>query len=513
MLAVYAVLTFIGAINHEIWFDEGQAWCIARDNDIAGIIDQMKYEGHPPLWHFILYPFAQLGCSVDILPLISWFFSVVTVALIAYKMPFNLIVKGSVIFSGGFLFFNSVISRIYCLIPLILCLIAILYPDRKKHPVLYGLLVALLSVTHIFMCGIVGALGIFMICDLFKDWKKNNTKQNIFNLVGLAVAGIGVILLILPLIGSMSMNQEVDSRQGNIARYFEALGNMPYSLGIEATNHLGILGYISLITIPARWVCYIVVLILIRRQKVAFVTELLFFIFYIIISELIWYSIPNRAAIFVFSTAFSVWLAYHEGSEDKTYKTVYQSSTPLLEKLLTFAKKVDQATIRSGCVCVAIIHILTIPIGAYYLFNDYCKQFTAVKKTAEFVKDNISEDALFVYDIDGVPELFAYLPEYDFFSIITMDDSTYRSFTKPPVTIDRDRVLKAVAEYQEVYMISINKNPTTGSGMEKTVYVCNEGMPYVTQGTLSYIEICEFTEENMHFMIDAYEDKMRRIMT
>ncbi|MBQ9948235.1 MAG: hypothetical protein IJO91_07595, partial [Oscillospiraceae bacterium] len=223
--------------------------------------------------------------------------------------------------------------------------------------------------------------------------------------------------------------------------------------------------------------------------------------------------IPNRAAIFVFSTAFSVWLAYHEGSEDKTYKTVYQSSTPLLEKLLTFAKKVDQATIRSGCVCVAIIHILTIPIGAYYLFNDYCKQFTAVKKTAEFVKDNISEDALFVYDIDGVPELFAYLPEYDFFSIITMDDSTYRSFTKPPVTIDRDRVLKAVAEYQEVYMISINKNPTTGSGMEKTVYVCNEGMPYVTQGTLSYIEICEFTEENMHFMIDAYEDKMRRIMT
>ena len=34
---VYAVLTLIGALNHELWFDEAQAWNIARDNDIRGI--------------------------------------------------------------------------------------------------------------------------------------------------------------------------------------------------------------------------------------------------------------------------------------------------------------------------------------------------------------------------------------------------------------------------------------------------------------------------------------------
>ena len=49
MFIVYAVLTFIGAANHELWFNEGQAWNIARDNDIPGIIAQMKLEGHPPL--------------------------------------------------------------------------------------------------------------------------------------------------------------------------------------------------------------------------------------------------------------------------------------------------------------------------------------------------------------------------------------------------------------------------------------------------------------------------------
>lgn len=59
LFIVYLALTFIGAARHEIWYDEAQAWNIAKYNDISGIIDFMKYEGHPPLWHFVLYPFAK----------------------------------------------------------------------------------------------------------------------------------------------------------------------------------------------------------------------------------------------------------------------------------------------------------------------------------------------------------------------------------------------------------------------------------------------------------------------
>ena len=61
LFIVYLALTFIGAARHEIWYDEAQAWNIAKYNDISGIIDFMKYEGHPPLWHFVLYPFAKAG--------------------------------------------------------------------------------------------------------------------------------------------------------------------------------------------------------------------------------------------------------------------------------------------------------------------------------------------------------------------------------------------------------------------------------------------------------------------
>ena len=37
----YSVIVLILTLNHEYWFDEAQAWNIARDNDIAGIFAMM----------------------------------------------------------------------------------------------------------------------------------------------------------------------------------------------------------------------------------------------------------------------------------------------------------------------------------------------------------------------------------------------------------------------------------------------------------------------------------------
>lgn len=50
-LAAYSLFILALVLNHEYWFDEAQAWNIARDNDIIGIFGMIKYEGHPPLWH------------------------------------------------------------------------------------------------------------------------------------------------------------------------------------------------------------------------------------------------------------------------------------------------------------------------------------------------------------------------------------------------------------------------------------------------------------------------------
>lgn len=165
ILVVYGVLTLIGILNHELWIDEAQAWNIARDNDLPGLIKAMQYEGHPPLWHVILYVFAHMGLSCRAMSVISWCISIISAAVILYKFPFKLPLKLTIIFSSGFLFYNSVMSRVYCVAVLLLCLIAVMYGRRREHPILFGLLVALLANTHVCVSGIVGAIGIIMMQD------------------------------------------------------------------------------------------------------------------------------------------------------------------------------------------------------------------------------------------------------------------------------------------------------------------------------------------------------------
>ena len=152
----------------------------------------------------------------DILLCISCFISGVAPGLLLWKAPFRPLLKGIVLFSGSLIFYNSVMSRVYCLILLILVLLAIVYKDRNRRPVVYGLLIALLANTHLMMSGLVGILGIYMIIDLFKLWKTSSGKMNILRLAGLAIAGVGVILLIVPLLGCLSTNELTASKTENL---------------------------------------------------------------------------------------------------------------------------------------------------------------------------------------------------------------------------------------------------------------------------------------------------------
>lgn len=87
---IYAVITFIiTIIFHEKWRDEAQAWLLARDLNINDLINQMSYEGHPPLWHLILMPFAKLGFPYITESIISWAIMCITTWLILTKSPFK----------------------------------------------------------------------------------------------------------------------------------------------------------------------------------------------------------------------------------------------------------------------------------------------------------------------------------------------------------------------------------------------------------------------------------------
>src|ERR1700744_4549096 len=53
---VYLLLANKARKQHKPWFDEAQAWLIARDNTLAKLLyHRLRREGHPPLWYLLLW--------------------------------------------------------------------------------------------------------------------------------------------------------------------------------------------------------------------------------------------------------------------------------------------------------------------------------------------------------------------------------------------------------------------------------------------------------------------------
>lgn len=490
LFAVYGILTFIGALRHEIWFDESQAWTIARDNDIAGIISMLKYEGHPPLWHFILYAFSHLGFGCEVIPLISWFFSVITVWIILFKLPLGLPLKAAVIFSNGFLFYNSVISRVYCLIPLLLCLIALVYPNRRKHPVLFGILVALLANTHIFVCGIVGIIGIYMLIDLFKDWKGNSVKQNLFNLIGLGIAGLGVLLLVIPLLDSLNTNASVSDVSFSPSSIFSGFAYCLFNVSNSAFSSFIVSPWTMPFVIIMQCI-FIILLILLRHWRKALIFELTFIVFYTITSEIIWCTIPNRAAIFIFSFVFTFVLA--QNSIKPVFKESSRSvriDSKLLQRIVNFWKKCDKNAAKTYNILITALLVLTIPSGAIYLFKDYSEQFCPTKKAAEFIESNLEKDAVFVSDSDFLSQFSAYLPEYKFYALDYAEFYTYSSHKFVPEEKNYEKIYNDLAEYEHLYYIISSSASDHPESPRNVIYNNREGITFC--GNICYIEISKF---------------------
>lgn len=516
---VYAVLTFIGAATHELWFDEAQAWDIARDNDIKGIFRQLGYEGHPPLWYLILYIPAHIGLSCGVIPYISWFITGLAGALVLFRAPFNLITRSALLFSGGFLYINSVMSRVYCLVNLFIVLIAVLYPQRKKYPVLYGMLIALLANTHVFMCGFIGILGIFMLIDLFKDIKGKETKQIIKELAGLAIAGIGVLMLVLPLLNSLSLNNSAGEKG---LLFPEVLVTF---LGSFSETSLFMLEYggryteSAVIAIPEilsaglLGVMMIVMMILMRHKTRPFLMLLFFWFFFTITTLVLWLMVPNRALIFAEMFFIAAWIA--ESEPQNSARSIWEKGVPktdtrLLGEIIGKLALADREYRRVYIVLMTAVLIFSIPTAAVYLFGDYVKPFCPSEQAAEFVKENLPKDSVFVTNSEDLAQLSAYLPGYEFYALDYGRFYTYNSHEvlNEGDEADYGQIYNDLKDREHLYFVYVHNSPdyeVVPDGHEE-VFIVRDGMPFGVN--VCFWRIVEFTLEpgnNFWFIDDLYK--------
>ena len=208
---LYSILNLFLVLKHEPWRDEIHAWLMSKELSFSELVVASRFDGHPILWHLILMPFAKSNFPIITLNIISYIIMLISAWLLLFKTKLSLFFKVIILFTIPFTYIYSAISRNYCLIVLLLVLIALLYDKRYEKPILYSVLIALLVHTHSLVWGIVAGLTITFHFDEIILFFKHKNKANIKKvLIGLTLIVVSTILVVLELYGTTNTDYGVN---------------------------------------------------------------------------------------------------------------------------------------------------------------------------------------------------------------------------------------------------------------------------------------------------------------
>jgi len=144
---IYAIILAIASWKHVFWRDETQAWLLARDSHSPlSLVHNVRYEGTPPLWHFVLYFISHFTLNPGWMKIPNYIFSVAAAALIFSATKLPLWVRFGFVFSYFILFEYAVIDRDYMIgVLLLLATLTLFKNDRSDFRISIALSLAALT--------------------------------------------------------------------------------------------------------------------------------------------------------------------------------------------------------------------------------------------------------------------------------------------------------------------------------------------------------------------------------
>jgi hypothetical protein len=185
--------------QHEFWRDEVRPLSLARAAESpADLYASVQYDGHPMLWHFLLYAGNAIVNSPLILPVLGVGVGFLAVAVLMFFAPFPFWFKCLFIFSALPFYEYSVMARNYGISMLLLFLIALLYRHRETRVWPLVFLLVLLANTNAHSVVIAGSVAGVWAWDLCVDRRADLTRRKIFSFgAGLALLSAGMMFSIL----------------------------------------------------------------------------------------------------------------------------------------------------------------------------------------------------------------------------------------------------------------------------------------------------------------------------
>jgi len=181
VFAVWVILVCVIRHFHEPWFDETQAWQIAKFASIKEILTEVcHYEGHPPLWYFVLMPFARMGLPHKItIFAITMVFNCISMYLLLFRSPFPRWLKCYIPFTFFIFYLQSVHTRPYCMMGLAIFLAGMFYKERNQKTARYVLSLIFLCFTSAYGVVIAGGLCIVWTGEILREYYQSKQYRDI----------------------------------------------------------------------------------------------------------------------------------------------------------------------------------------------------------------------------------------------------------------------------------------------------------------------------------------------
>lgn len=197
VLAVAVTLLGVALARHAMWFDELQAWNIARaSHSIPDLYHHLRYEGHPGAWYLVLYALTRVTGDPRAMQAVELLIVAGTYAVVLFASPFSKPVRVALLAGYTVSFEYGVITRAYGLG--VLCLVATLALLGRPRPRWRWALVPAVALAWTSLAGAVVALALAGAVSGRRARGDRARGDRRWFAVGTAVAAAGAVLTCVP---------------------------------------------------------------------------------------------------------------------------------------------------------------------------------------------------------------------------------------------------------------------------------------------------------------------------
>lgn len=410
----YLVLNAILLSRHEPWRDEANVWLMGRELSPIQLLQEIKYQGHPCLWYLLVMPFAKAGFPLRTIEIISFMVMAAAAAIFVWKAPLHSITKAFCLFSPVFTYFYSCIARNYCLIALLLILLAWQYPKRNDRCMLYGLLLGLLIQADTIAIAQAGMISLMWFCENLWSGCRTGSREGMKKVLkGIWIPAASLLLWMVQF-WQVSDSPQFTTRDLGFSELLSETQNFSYGILTRMTglDHK----FCSLFMLC----CVIVLAVLALKLKNAWAAGTLVatFLFQAVFSATIYQLHMWHYLSLCFTYIWMLWVLFCQADGKKPDDKLCKVLSGLLEILLIFF-------------CICLFGNWNSERESSNLANAMNGLYSDGSNTAGYIRENMDEEDLIVTtDVAMASTVVAQLPQYEFYYAGNGKRETYADWTE-----------------------------------------------------------------------------------